>query len=319
VRLRGSYGTSFRAPGFDNLRQDPGTTLLFAYTIPDPASPTGQSNILVQRGNDPDLRPEKATTWSLGADVEPRLIRGLSVNLTYFRIDYRDRITSPAANLFNFLVNRPTYQAIITDHPSAETINAFYSSPFFINPLGIAPGTITALVDARLQNLSVVRESGLDADLRYRFDAFGGEAELGASGTYIFRIDQALTPTAPVHDVVDILGNPVDLRLRARAHWSDSRWSASLFVNYLDSYTNLTNVTAQRVRSWTTLDAQLSYRVPQQSGPLSDLRMALSATNLLDSDPPYAAYNLGLLATGYDPDNASPLGRVVSLQLTREW
>lgn len=319
LRLRGTYGTSFRAPSFDNLRQDPGTKLLFAFIIPDPQSPTGQAKILVERGNDPDLRPETATTWSVGADVEPAFLPGLKASLTYFNINYRDRITSPAANLFNFLVNRDTYQAIITDNPSPDAVNAFYASPFFVNPFGIAPGEIQAIVDARLQNLSVVRQSGLDADIRYSFDVFGGKAEIGAAGTYIFKINQALTPTAPINDVVDILGNPVDLRLRGRALWNNDRWGASLFVNYLDSYTNLTNVTPQKVGSWTTFDAQISYSIPKGRGPLSGLRLALGATNLLDTDPPYAAYNLGLLATGYDPDNASPLGRVISFQVTKAW
>jgi outer membrane receptor protein involved in Fe transport len=319
LRLRGTYGTSFRAPSFDNLRQDPGTALIFAFTIPDPASPTGRSNVVVQRGNDPGLQPERATTWSVGADVEPAFLRGLRANLTYFNIDYRDRITSPAANLFNFLVNRETYQGIITSSPSLETVRSFYASPIFANPFAIAPEAITAIVDARLQNLSVVKQSGLDADIVYRFDLGGGQTEIGASGTYIFHIDQALTPSAPVSDVVDVLGNPVDLRLRGRANWRNDRWGAALFVNYLDSYTNLTNVTPQRVDGWTTVDAQLSYRLPNRRGPLAGLRLALSATNLLDADPPYAAYNLGLSVTGYDPDNASPLGRVISIQVTKSW
>lgn len=319
VRLRGTYGKSFRAPNIDNLRQDPGTALLFAFTIPDPAAPSGQSNILVRRGNDPDLQPEKATSWTIGADLEPAFLPGFRANLTYYNIDYRDRIASPAANLFNFLVNRDTYQGIIEDNPSAETIQSFYSSPIFVNPLGIAPDTIVAVVDAQLQNLSVVKQSGLDADLSYAFDAFGGRAELGASGAYIFNIDQALTPEAPARNVVDILGNPVDLRIRGRANWSDERWTLSLFANYLDSYTNLTNPEPEKVGSWTTFDAQLGYRFPQRSGPLSGLRLAIGATNLFDADPPYAAYNLGLLVTGYDPDNASPLGRVVSLQVSKTW
>ena len=319
IRLRGTYGTSFRAPSFANLRQDPGTKLLFAFIIPDPQSPTGQANILVERGNDPELRPETATTWSIGTDLEPAFLPGFRANLTYFSINYRDRITSPAANLFNFLVNRDTYRAIITDNPSPEAIAAFYASPFFVNPFGIPPDAITAIVDARLQNLSIVRQSGLDADVRYAFDALRGHAEIGAAGTYIFKIDQAFTPTAPVNNVVDVLGNPVDLRIRGRALWNNDRWGASLFVNYLDSYTNLTNVTPERIHSWTTVDAQISYRVPARHGPVSGLRIALSATNLFDSDPPYAAYNLGLLVTGYDPDNASPLGRVISLQMTKSW
>jgi outer membrane receptor protein involved in Fe transport len=319
LRLRGTYGRSFRAPAIDNLRQDAGAILLFAFTIPDPQSPTGSSNVLVRRGNDPNLQPEKATSWTLGADLEPRLLPGLRASLTYYNIDYRDRITSPAANLFNFLVNRDVYRGIIEDNPSPQTIAAFYSSPYFVNPLGIAPDTIVATVDARLQNLSVVKQSGLDLDLGYRFRAFGGDAEVGASGAYIFRIDQAITPDAPVTNVVDILGNPVDLRLRGRASWTNDRWAASLFVNYLDSYTNLTNPEPEKVDSWTTLDAQLSYRFKQQKGPLAGLRLALSATNLLDTDPPYAAYNLGLVVSGFDPDNASPLGRVVSFTATKTW
>jgi outer membrane receptor protein involved in Fe transport len=319
VRLRGTYGTSFRAPSIDSLRQDAGTILLFAFTIPDPASPTGQSNVLVRRGNDPDLQPEKATSWTVGTDLEPAFLPGLRARLTYYNIDYRDRITSPAANLFNFLVNRDIYQGIIEDNPSAETIATFYSSPFFANPFNVAPDTIVAAVDAQLQNLSVVKQSGLDVDIGYSFNAFGGEAEIGAAGTYIFGIDQALTPDAPVNDVVDVLGNPVDLRIRGRASWTDDRWSASLFVNYLDSYTNLTNPAPERVASLTTVDAQLSYRFAQARGPLSGLRMAVGATNLFDAKPPYAAYNLGLVVAGYDPDNASPLGRVVSLQVTKEW
>jgi outer membrane receptor protein involved in Fe transport len=319
IRLRGTYGTSFRAPSFDNLRQDPGTTLLFAFRIPDPASTTGQSNILVQRGNDPGLQPEEATTWSVGADYEPAFLPGFRASTTYFDINYRGRITSPAANLFNFLVNRETYQGIIEDNPSVETVRAFYGSPFFVNPFGIPPEAITAIVDARLQNLSVVQQSGLDLDAAYRFRLRGGQAEIGASGTYIFNIDQALTPTAPVSDVVDILGNPVDLRIRGRANWSNDQWGAALFLNYLDSYTNLTNVTPQRVSSWTTVDAQISYRLPHTRGPLAGLRFALSATNLLDADPPYAAYNLGLAISGYDADNASPLGRVLSIQITKTW
>src|SRR3546814_2840400 len=102
-------------------------------------------------------------------------------------------------------------------------------------------------------------------DIGYTFDAFGGSAEVGASGAYIFKIDQALTPEASVNDVVDILGNPVDLRFRGRANWTNDRWGASVFVNYLDSYTNLTNPQPEKVDSWTTLNAQLSYRFPKRS------------------------------------------------------
>ncbi|MDC7810945.1 TonB-dependent receptor [Sphingomonas koreensis] len=318
LTLRGSWGKSFRAPSFNNLRQDPANSLFFAYTLPDPASPTGQTNVLVLRGNDPGLRPERATSWTLGLDVRPPSVPGLYGSLTYYNIRYRDRIASPAANLLNFLVNRETYQGIIDPDPSLATIQGYYASPVFQNPFNLAPEQIELLIDARLQNLSTVEQSGLDLDLGYSFDALGGKADLGLTGAYIFHIRQALTATAASTDVVDRLGNPVDLHLRARAGWSDERLSVSLFGNYLDSYTNLTNATPQTVEAWTTFDLQLSYRFgTEETG--SDLRVALSATNLLDRDPPKAAYFLGTFSAGFDPDNASPLGRVLSLTVTKRW
>ena len=318
LTLRGTWGKSFRAPSFNNLRQDPANSLFFAYTLPDPAAATGQTNVLVIRGNDPDLRPERATSWTIGADLRPPSIPNLHASVTYYNIAYRDRIASPAANLLNFLVNRETYQGIIDPSPSLATIQGYFASPVFQNPFNLAPEQIALLIDARLQNLSTVRQSGLDVDLGYGFDAFGGKADVGLSGAYIFHIEQALTASAPATDVVDRLGNPVDLRLRARAGWSDDRINVSLFANYLDGYTNLTNAAPQRVRSWTTFDLQLGYRFGEK-GTGNDLSIALSATNLFDRDPPKAAYFLGVFSAGFDPDNASPLGRVVSLTVTKRW
>ena len=318
LTVRGTWGSSFRAPNFNNLRQDPANSLFFAFTLPDPASPGGQTNVLVLRGNDPALRPEQATSWTVGVDLRPRSIRDLKLSLTYYNIDYRDRIASPAANLLNFLVNRSTYAGIITANPPLATIQSYYASPVFQNPFNLTPEQIALLIDARLQNLSTVQQSGLDIDLSYAFDLLGGKVDLGLTGAYIFHIRQALTATAPSVDVVSRLGNPVDLRLRARAGWANARFSVAGFANYINGYTNLTGTTPQPVASWTTFDLQLAYRFGKK-GTIGDFSVALSATNLFDRDPPRVAYFLGPFSAGFDPDNASPLGRVVSLTLTKTW
>lgn len=318
VTIRGTWGKSFRAPSFNNLRQDPQNSLFFAYTLPDPASPTGQTNVLVLRGNDPGLGSERATSWTVGVDLRPAFVPGLRASITYYDIAYRDRIASPAANLFNFLIDREIYQGIIDPDPSLATIQGYFAAPVFQNPFNLAPEQIELMIDARLQNLSTVRQSGLDIDLGYSFDAFGGTADLGLAGAYIFQIRQALTASAPATDVVDRLGNPVDLRLRGRAGWSDAHWSVSLFGNYLDSYTNPITAVPQRVASWTTFDMQLGYRFGAE-GIASGFEIALSATNLFDSDPPNAVYSIPPFSVGFDPDNASPLGRVISLTVTKRW
>jgi len=320
LTLRGSFGKSFRAPSFQDLRQDPGSQLIFSYTIPDPQASSGQSNVIVLRGNDPNLRPERATTWTLGADLKPGFLPGAHASLTWFNIDYRDRIASPSTQLFSFLVNRSVYAGISEANPSAARVAELYASPIFSNFLNIPQtASFAAVVDARLQNLSVVRQSGLDMDIGYRFGLAGGRADIGAAGTYIFHIRQALTPTAPVTDVVGVLGNPVDFRARAHASWESGGFNVALFANYVDGYTNELNATAEHVDAWTTFDLQLSYRFRAGHGAFKGLRVALGATNLFDRNPPYAAYFIGTDTAAYDPENASAIGRVVSLQVTKSW
>jgi outer membrane receptor protein involved in Fe transport len=320
LTARATYGTSFRAPSFSEQRQDPGTQAIFSYTIPDPSTTSGQANVIVLRGNDPDLRPERATTWTLGADVKPAVLPGFHLALTYFNIDYRDRIASPAAQLFNFLVNRSTYAPITSANPSAAQVAALYASPIFVNFLNIpASAPFAAVVDARLQNLSVVKESGADLDAGYDFDLAGGRAGVGGSATRIFFIKQGVTASSPLENVVNVLGNPVDLRARGRLSWSTARFGAVAFANYVGSYVNRSNAVAQRVAAWTTFDLQLNYTFTREQGLLGGVRVALSATNLFNRNPPYAAYYIGSYGSAYDPENANPMKRVVSLQVTKTW
>ena len=320
LTLRGTYGKSFRAPSFSELRQDPGTQAIFSYTVPDPSATSGQANIIVLRGNDPKLRPERATTWTLGGDVKPAALPGFHIGLTYFNIDYRDRIASPAAQIYNFLVNRSTYAPITIEAPSATQVAALYASPIFVNFLNIpASAPFAAVVDARLQNLSVVKEGGVDLDAGYSFDLWRGRTEVGGSITRIFYIKQGLTASSPLNNVVSVLGNPVDLKGRGRLSWSNAHFGAVAFANYVGSYVNRSNATLQHVAAWTTFDLQLAYTFSAGRGPLDGVRVALSATNLFDRDPPYAAYYIGSYGSAYDPENANPLKRVVSLQVTKTW
>lgn len=320
VTVRGSYGKSFRAPGFTELRQDPGAITYFAYPVADPQSPTGTSNLMVLRGNDPDLRPERATTWTLGADLRPAAIPDLRLSATWFDIDYRDRIASVASGLTSFLVRRDIYDPILTFDPAPARVAELYASPYY-SDLGGLPRTapIRAIADARTRNLSIVHQAGLDVDLGYAFGLAGGRAELGAVATYIAKIEQHVTATSAPVDVVGTVGNPLDLRLRARAGWSGGGFGAVLFANYADSYLNRTTVTPEKVASWTTFDLNLSYRFPSAGGVLKGLRISLNASNLFDRDPPHVSYIVGTLTTGFDAENASPLGRFVALQVTKTW
>ncbi|WP_066793575.1 TonB-dependent receptor [Sphingomonas soli] len=317
--LRGTYGTSFRAPSFDDVRQDPANIGYFAIELADPAAPGGATTALIIRGNDPDMRPERATTWTVGIDLNPKWLDGFHGRLTWFDIRYRDRIASPSADVYNFLVKRAIYAPIIDAAPSRAAIDAYYASPYFLDFFGIPASQVTTVIDARNQNLSLQHLTGLDFDLGYSGSFLGGTAEVGVSGSYLLDFKQALTADAPAAEFVDTLGYPVDLRLRGRLSWSGEAFGAALSVNYIDGYTNRTQATVQRVDAWTTLDLQLSYRFPQQRGPLAGLRLSLSATNLLDADPPFTVNALGSTTIGYDPENGNAIGRLIAFQVSKRW
>jgi len=317
VRLRGTFGTSFRAPSFTEIQQGPGFTSYFAYPLPDPASPTGATNALIIAGNDADMGPERATSWTAGIDFRPGAPRGLTAQITWFDIVYRDRITNPGAQATTFLSNRAVWGSLIRASPTPAEIADYYTSPFYSNYFGIPPAQVAMIVDARRQNLAEQRQRALDFDLGYRFDMAGGTAEIGAGGAWILAYSQKLTATAPPVSLVGTLGYPPDLKLRGRALYTAGGSGVALFANYLAGYTNSSTGTVRPVSDWLTIDAQLSHRI--ESGPFGKLRIAFSVSNLLDADPPLTVARSTLTTIGADLENASPVGRTVSLQVSKQW
>ena len=169
-----------------------------------------------------------------------------------------------------------------------------------------------------IRNLSVVTVRGFDFDVGYKRSLGGGTADIGVAGTYLLAIDQRLTPTSPAVDVVSTLGNPVDLRLKGRIAWSKGAFDLGVFVNYVAGYQNQTTTPAERVRSWTTADFQVGYRFPD-AGPFRNARLALSATNIFDRAPPYVNNHAFDSTLAYDPEQASPVGRLISVQARFGW
>ena len=317
IRFRGTFGTSFRAPGFAEIQQGPAFTSYFAYPLLDPASPTGLTNALIVAGNDPDMGPERATSWTAGLDFRPDAPRGLTAQLTYFDIVYRDRITNPGASATTFLSNRAIWAPLLNASPSQAEIAAYYASPFYNNAFNIPQSQIALLVDARRQNLAEQRQRTLDFDLGFRFDLAGGTAEIGTSGAYILEYSQRLTATAPKVRLNGTFGYPPDLKLRGRVLYSGGGSSVALFANFLKAYANSSAGQEMRVAPLLTIDGQLSHRLEQ--GPLGGLRLAFSVTNLLDADPPLTVARSTLTTLGIDLENASPIGRQVSFQVSKQW
>jgi outer membrane receptor protein involved in Fe transport len=315
LRLRGTWGTSFRAPPFfwSNSSQIGDAAIFDAV---DPQSPTGYSRALGVFGPMPDLQPETASAWTVGMDVTLPAAPGFSLSLTYFDIDYEGKVQPPGYSA-EFLVRENEFASLITRNPTQAQIDAVCHRPPFG---GDCNDPIAVILDNRSRNLDSVKTRGVDVAVDYSNDTARGNWVYGLNGTYIIDQKQQITPTAPVFDYVDTVGNPLQFRFAGHVSWSLRLWTVQATVNYTGGYRDPGSVPARIVDSWTTADFNVGYQVEGGQGWLANTQINFGMINFLDQRPPFVNRYDPLSGTlGYDAANATVLGRQLSLQVVKSW
>ena len=311
--VRASYGTSFRTPSLRDLDVSDGRAAALLLLWPDPASPTGVTNTLIEGGNNADLANETATTWTVGFDFSPLSMPELEFGLTYFDVEFEDRIAQPA-NIFGILSNEEQFANIITRDPIQAQLDSICDSALFIgDPALCLEGSVLLILDIGLNNTARTKVSGLDFTASYGFETDNiGRFDFRLNSSYLLKFEEAFTPSSSLIELLNTVGNPVDLRLRSSVGWSnDKRLAATAFVNYMGAYTDNASSPERKIDSWTSVDLNLSYTTE------SEFTYSLNAQNLFDADPPFV--NNGAAFVGYDPANANPLGRFISFNIVKSW
>lgn len=339
LSLYATYGTSFKAPNLFQFQQNP---FFNSNVIGNVRLPTGTVRILNLSGNSDDLKEQTADTFTAGVEFTVPVGSGLLARLNYFSIDYSDRIQGVDANPLTVMTT-PAYRSLVTlrgDMSDAE-FNALIAQNLSganarvvsctvpLSGVGCAtpPGSFAAIVDRRLQNFASVEVNGLDLTLSQ--DLVLGQHRLGLdlNASYFLDFDQQLNPASSTQSILNTLYNPVDLKVRGSASWSHERWTSTFSVSHTAGYStrgallrsNDAPMPEASVDSWTTFDLVLGYTVAEETGSfwLDGLSMALSVSNLFDKDPPYVDDQY--YGFGYDPANADPRGRMISLTVGRRW
>lgn len=310
LTTRASWGTSFRAPALTELYE---RVQIGAANL---ASPTGSQLTLIHLGGNTELQPEEAESLTVGFEV--RRPNGLRFGANYFDILFDDRIGRPASSNLTTVLSNPSLTPFLTfvnpgSNPAdLALVQSYLASPFYLQPGQYPAANFRVILDGRWANTGELRTRGVDFNAGYGFDLGRHRVDVDAGGSYVLEYSRKLTPVAPREQLVDLVGYPADLRLQAAARWSFEDWGGRIGLNYVDDYRTLTNV---KVASWTTVDAQIRWSPSDRFG-LNGVDIALSAQNLFDEDPPFYNNPQGF---GFDPANATILGRVVSLQLTKRW
>ncbi|HEY6640514.1 TonB-dependent receptor plug domain-containing protein [Povalibacter sp.] len=309
VTFRGSWGTSFRAPGLAENDPHSGGYGLYGDTLPcsHRAPATTCFGIGIAGGN-PDVKAEEATTWSTGFEIAPESLPDLRVSATYFNIDYKNQILALRGTA-GLLTNNIYAPYRILD-PTAQQVADLLASGLPVNsPINAA--LVTYIQDGRRQNLGKTIAKGIDFAVSDAWPLGTGKLRAGVNATYFTHLTAASAPGAADVDVLNTLNFPQRFRARGELGWRGEKLSALAFVNYTSGY-DQTGVTPIRsIDSYTTVDLHVGYDL----GALSEgLSMAIDVQNAADSDPPFVN-----IAGGYDPQSASPLGRLVALSLRKSW
>ena len=266
IRFRGSYARAIRAPNIAELF-DPQQGATFRPNDPcsqsnidrliaanDPAAqnrlrncradgiPVGFEDPLSARfagtsGGNPNLREETATTWTVGAVVQPRFVRGLSLSADYYSIRIDDAI-----------------QAVT----SQDIVDTCYDLPTFPNDFcGLftrnrTPGSLTFLGLNFLRqtqiNFAQLDTRGIDFQANYNFDIGKNLFNLRLAGNWTERLDRFFDP------VDSTLVNP-GLRELGAPEWSgfgSATWTRGIFtltygVQYIEATAAASVIQIERI------------------------------------------------------------------------
>lgn len=309
--MRASYGRSFRAPALRELR-DPASnssTLL----------PSGAVRIgtLIQSGGNPDLEPETADSYTAGFELTPTQVRGLRIGFNWFDIRFKDRIDRPVQANIQTALDDPNVSTFVRRISPANNladralIAALLADPATRTVLG-PPEAYGAIVDSRYVNTASLRVSGVDITAAYE-RTFGDDiVSLSGNASHLYRYEQTVTPTSTPVELVGVATYPLDWRARGSLDWRRGSWGAGLSINYASAYEDALGVS---IDDLTTVDLQLRFVAPESSA-IEGLSATLNIRNLFDEAPPFYDNTAGV---AYDTANGDPIGRFVSLQLTKAW
>lgn len=227
VRLRGTYGTSFRAP--DLFEQHLGDQTGFQRGLLDPCVSYGRTNrtgdpiyvncqnaglepthgetgapgIRAITGGNPDLLAETSDAWTAGVILTPEEL-GISIALSYYQIELDNQVASPSVAYILY----QCYDSENLSHPLCSRIGPRDDAGFLTD------------VNSSLLNIGVQRTEGVDVDISYEQEFSRFDLTVDLTATYI---DE---------QYLELLGEEIYME----GKWGFPHWSSRLdtTVNWRD-------------------------------------------------------------------------------------
>lgn len=322
LKLRASYGTSFRAPTIPEIYGNSNNLFIQNYANPAGGSITG----VALSGQNLNLRPETASTWSIGADIDP--MPNLHLGVTYWDVNYKNQVLANLSNLA--ILGQASFYTgtniLYTGAAAATQVQNYLNAG--ITTVGTLPagfpGSITVFVDGRGQNLGVSITRGIDFVTSYKADLSADDSlTMAVNGTYLTTYKVAVTPAAPLTNQLNTIFNPLKFKMRASLTWDHGPLTARAQLTHVNGYRNTVSNPVQNVGSFNPVDLSLTWRIGDKSASgffEKGMTLAFEVRNLFDEAPPYVniAPN-GNGSGGYDATAADPIGRVFAVSVRKSF
>jgi outer membrane receptor protein involved in Fe transport len=309
LRIRGSFQNAVREPDLNEMftpqtstdtgkftdpcsGDHPSATLVQCQRTGVTAAQYGNiqdapiGNIVVDGGN-PDLKAEKARTYTLGLVFTPA--RNLSMTVDYYDLRLENAIQNVPADVSLdqcLQTGDPRFCSLVSRDPHLGTL--------------WLPGA--SIVETG-QNIGALTMSGVDVAINYSVKLSGSHRLLiDAMGSYWLKVDiepfAGAAATRCAGYFGDICGNPnPKWRHRVRATWT-TPWGidAAATWRYTSSTRNVTEppVTLPMIKYMNYLDLAVTWNVNKW------LTLRGGVNNVLDADPPLAIGNANTVTQFYD-------------------
>jgi len=322
INLRGTYSKSFHPPLLSQLNPTPLGG--FILNLPNAAAAAGFTTTLaLSSAGNPDLAPEKATSFAAGFDLTPMAVQGLTISATYFHTDYNDRIALPptVGGIFGIWSETDTLAPFFDLSPNLAEVAVLVAGGTVVDTTGRGADGVEAIFDFRQSNIAKTEQSGVELSSNYGFDTGLGRVYFSLAANRLLHNTYRAVITVPDVSLKDKLAQPVGTRLNASVSWSRGGLSSALRVDYWNRYQNPLFEPAQPIGAWTIANLNLAYKFSDASAAtlLDQLAIAVTVQNLTDRAPPRVQVPVGYLDIGFDSRNASALGRTMSVTLNKRW
>lgn len=328
--IRGTWGKSFNAPTLYQLvgPSDVGFTpevLLLPHGAADVSSNYVSGQAQIRGGANPALKPARSDAYTFGIVWSPKAVKGLSTELTYWKIKERDIVgvistqtilqdiedngaaspylatnasaTNPVGNFINPITGRSTYDG---------RIEGFRASGSPITAPGQVAGQIDSIyIERPLVNIGEQSASGIDLTAKYKWEVPSvGLIDVSANVAYWLTYDffgENLAGRATVTG-----GTIPRYTAYVASSWKRGPWDAFTSVRYIPKVHAPDEQSGKTAaEAYASFDVGVGYRFDNSSIRwLNGMRVSIVAKNVGNEAPPQLpdTFSNDSVDTGaYDP------------------